>query len=141
MGRLERMYGVGWLGVTVAILAVPMLGTVAALAAVVLLVATLGVAWRAAIRCGLERRDRTQRARAPGRNASHDLPMLGPDERARLARLMNLSRAAWRPATRMLLRAELWEARSCGPLANWRPLYDLEDVVLANPFAPPASGE
>ena len=48
---------------------------------------------------------------------------------------MNLSRAAWRPATRMLLRAELREARSCGTLAGWRPLFDLEDTVLTNAFA------
>jgi hypothetical protein len=41
----------------------------------------------------------------------------------------------------MLLRAELREARSCGRLANWRPLYDLEDVVLTDAFASTAMSE
>jgi hypothetical protein len=141
IGRLERMRSVGWLAVIAAILAVPMLGAVAAVAAVVLLVATLVVVRRAATSRSLERRDRRQRMWAPAAIASNDLPMFGPDERARLVRLMNLSRAAWRPATRMLLRAELRDARSCGSLANWGPLYDLEDVVLANAFAPTARSE
>ncbi len=79
--------------------------------------------------------------RARGTRAPGDLPILGPDERARLVRLMNLTRAAWRPATRMLLRAELRDARSCGTLAYWGPLYDREDIILANAFGPGAGSE
>jgi len=133
MARLQRLYGAGWLAVTVAVLAVPVVEAVAAVVAVVLLVATLALGWRAANGRDLVRRDRTECVAAPGPTAS-ELPPFGPDERAQLVRLMNLSRAAWRPATRMLLRAELRDARSRGPLANWGPLYDLEEVVLADAF-------
>ncbi len=135
MGRLERTYGVGWLAVTAATLAMLLFGAIAALAAAVLLVAALVVAWRAAMSRKPARPARRLSAGAPGSSGPFEHPMFGPDERAQLVRLMNLSRAAWRPATRMLLRAELREARSRGPLADWRPLYDLEDVVLGDAFA------
>ena len=139
MGQLERLYGVGWLATTVSILAVPLFGVLAVFASVLLLVAMLVLAWKAAIR-SVEQSDRAHPVGAPETIAQNDHPMFGPDERARLVRLMNLSQAAWRPATRMLLRAELREARSCGRLANWRPLYDLEDVVLSDAFAATATG-
>ncbi len=135
MGRLERTYGVGWLAVTAATLAMLLFGAIAVLAAAVLLVAALVVAWQAAMSRKPARQERRPSAGAPGSSGPFEHPMFGPDERAQLVRLMNLSRAAWRPATRMLLRAELREARSRGPLANWRPLYDLEDVVLGDAFA------
>src|SRR5262249_24098830 len=136
MRRLERVYGVGWLAAVATTVAVPALGAIAAVGTLLLLVVTLGVAWRLAIACSLEK-DANGRARVLtlGAIASQELPIFGPDERARLVRLMNLSRASWRPATRMLLRAEWREARSCGLLADWGPLYDLEDVVLGNAFA------
>ncbi len=140
MGQLERVYGVGWLATAVSILAVPLFGVLAVFGALLLLVAMLVLAWKAAIH-SLEQSDRTHPVGAPETTAQNGHPMFGPDERARLVRLMNLSRAAWRPATRMLLRAELREARSCGRLANWRPLYDLEDVVLTDAFAHTAMGE
>jgi len=124
MGQLERLYGVGWLAATVSILAVPLCGVLAVFAAVLLPVGMLVLAWKAAIR-SLEQSDRAHPLGAPEANAQNGQPMFGPDERARLVRLMNLSQAAWRPATRMLLREELREARSCGRLANRRPLYDL----------------
>jgi len=143
MGQLKRVYGVGWLATAVSILAVPLFGVLAVFAmfaAVLLLVAMLVLAWNAAIR-SLEQSDRTHPPGAPETTVQNGHPMFGPDERARLVRLMNLSQAAWRPATRMLLRAELREARSCGRLANWRPLYDLEDVVLTDAFAHAAMSE
>ena len=140
MGCLERTCGAGWLAVIAATLAMLLFGAIALLAAAVLLVATLAVAWRAAMSCSPERPQRRQPTGVPGPTGPIEHPMFGPDERAQLVRLMNLSRAAWRPATRMLLRAELREARSRGPLANWRPLYDLEDVVLADAFAATARG-
>jgi hypothetical protein len=140
MGQLERVYGVGWLATTVSILAVPLFGVLAVFASVLLLVAMLVLAWKAAIR-SLEQSDRAHPVDAPETTAQNGYPMFGPDERAQLVRLMNLSQAAWRPATRMLLRAELREARSCGRLANWRPLYDLEDVVLTDAFASTAMSE
>jgi hypothetical protein len=134
MGRLARSYGFGWLAVTVATLAMLLFG-VAIVAAAVLLVATLVLAWQAAMRSGPRRLKRTTLTGAPGSTGPVEHPLFGPDERAQLVRLMNLSRAAWRPATRMLLRAELREARSHAPLADWRPLHDLEDVVLDGAFA------
>jgi len=140
MGQLERVYGVGWLATTVSILAVPLCGVLAVFAAVLLLVGMLMLAWNAAIR-SLEQSDRAHPRGASETTAQNGHPMFGPDERARLVRLMNLSQAAWRPATRMLLRAELREARSCGRLASWRPLYDLEDVVLTDAFASTAMSE
>jgi hypothetical protein len=133
IGKLERVYGVGWLATTVSILAVPLFGVLAVFA-VLLLVAMLVLAWKAPIR-SLEQSERAHPVGAPETTAQNGHPMFGPNERARLVRLMNLSQAAWRPATRMLLRAELREARSCGRLANWRQLYDLEDVVLTDAFA------
>jgi len=134
MSRLERLYGVGWLVVAAATLAAPMLGLFAAFTAVVALIATLGVGWTAATRHYLGRTNGRPRPGSHAPTTSADLPAFGPDERARLVRLMNLSRAAWRPATRMLLRAELRDARCCGALTNWGPLYQVEDVLLANPF-------
>ena len=136
MGRLERTYGVGWLAVAAATVAMLLFGAIAVLAAAVLLVAALVVAWQAAMSRKPARLERKPSAGAPGSSGPFEHPMFGPAERAQLVRLMNLSRnSAWRPATRMLLRAELREARSRGPLANWRPLYDLEDVVLGDAFA------
>ena len=140
MGQLERVYGVGWLATTVSILAVPLFGVLAVFAAVLLLVAMLVLAWKAAIR-SLEQSDGAHPVGAPETTAQNGHPMFGPDERARLVRLMNLSQAAWRPATRMLLRAELRDASSCGRLVNWRPLYDLEDVVLTDAFASTATSK
>jgi hypothetical protein len=141
MRSLKRLWGAGWLGITVATLAVPMLGIVAALAAVLLLLVMLGVAWRATAWFERERADRDNRLSGRAATPSTSLPAIGPEERAQLVRLMNLSRTAWRPTTRMLLRAEWREARSSGPLADWGPMYDLEDVVLANPFAHPTYSE
>ena len=140
MGQLERVYGVGWLATTVSILAVPLFGVLAVFAAVLLLVAMLVLAWKAAIR-SLEQSDLAHPVDAPETTAQNGHPIFGPDEHARLVRLMNLSQAAWRPATRMLLRAELRDARSCGRLVNWRPLYDLEDVVLTDAFASTATSK
>jgi hypothetical protein len=140
MGQLPRVYGVWWLATAVSILAMLLFGVLALFAAVLLLVAMLMFAWKAANR-SLEQSDRAHPVRAPETTAQNGHPIFGPDERARLVRLMNLSRAAWRPATRMLLRAELREARSCGRLANWRPLYELEDVVLTDAFGSAAAGE
>jgi hypothetical protein len=135
MSRLERVYGVGWLAVTAATLIVPLAGGVAALVAVAVMVVTLVVAWTTATRGSHVRPQHKQSVSARGTTVWIDHPAFGSDERAQLVRLMNLSHAAWRPATRMLLRAELREARSRGPLASWGALYDLEDVVLADAFA------
>jgi hypothetical protein len=134
MGRLERVYGVGWLAVMAAVLIVPLAGGVAAPVAVVLLVVTLVGAWKTATRGRHESPQHQHSASAHGSTVRIDHPAFGSEERAQLVRLMNLSHAAWRPATRMLLRAELREARSRGPLASWGALYDLEDVVLADAF-------
>jgi hypothetical protein len=134
MRQLERLYGAGWLAVCAATLAIPVLGAAAAIAALLLLLAILAAAWRAA---WSESAERVWPARRQGQHSSaaSDWPALGAEERALLVRLMNLSRTAWRPATRMLLRAEWRQARSGGPLAGWGALDDLEDVVLSNPFA------
>jgi hypothetical protein len=126
MGQLQRVYGVWWFATAVSILAMPHFGVLAVFAAVLLLVAMLVLASKAAIR-SLEQSNRAHAVGARETTALNGHPMFGPDERARLVRLMNLSQAAWRPATRMLLRAELREARACGRLANWSPLRDLEE--------------
>jgi hypothetical protein len=128
VGQLQRVYGVWWLATAVSILAMPLFGVLAVFAAVLLLVTMLVLASKAAIR-SLEQSDRAHPVGAPATTALNGHPMFGPDERARLVRLMNLSQAAWRPATRMLLQAELREARSCERLANWRPLHDLEEWI------------
>src|SRR5260370_16659390 len=81
-------------------LAVPMFGMLAAVAALLLLIAVLGLAWKVAIR-SLEQSDRAHPVGAPETTVQNGHPMFGPDERARLARLMNLSHAPWRPAPPM----------------------------------------
>lgn len=134
LGRLERVYRLGSFAVILAVLAIPLFGVVTILTTVVLLVATMALAVTTASRSS----DQPYGLPRPlGRQtlAQGDHPVFAPDERAQLVRVMNLSRAAWRPATRMLLRAEIREARSRGTLAKWEALYDLEDVVLDNAFA------
>ena len=69
MGRLERTYGVGWLAVTAATLAMLLFGAIAALAAAVLLVAALVVAWQAAMSRKPARPERRPLAGAPGSSA------------------------------------------------------------------------
>jgi hypothetical protein len=83
MGRLERTYGVGWLAVTAATLAMLLFGAIAVLAAVVLLVA-IRVAWQAATSRKPARLERRQSAGAPGSSSQFEHPMFGPDERAQL---------------------------------------------------------
>jgi hypothetical protein len=141
MRRLQRVYAVGWLAIVAMTVALLLLGPIAALGALLLLVVTLGMGWWLVSAARLE--DPRSRGRVPahGQCRSYELPEFGSDERARLVRLMNLSRTAWRPATRMLLRAELHEARTRGALADWGVLYDLEDVVLAGPFATARTGD
>ena len=56
---------------------------------------------------------------------------LGPEERARLVRIINLSRVAARPPGATLLVSELDEALAAEPLANWSPLGDLRNTLSA----------
>ncbi len=62
-------------------------------------------------------------------------PALGADERARLIRLMNLSRSAAAPSVRPALLAELSEALSQESLAGWPFLWELQDLLQADPAA------
>lgn len=61
-------------------------------------------------------------------------PPIGPDERAQLIRIMNLSRSSGRSA-RAALETELAEARLVPPLANWQALRDA--AVLVRELPPP----
>jgi hypothetical protein len=134
MRRLVRTYCLGWLAVTGTTLAIPWLGAPAAVASVTLLFATLLLAFEHTIP------PTEQSYRSPGSGtallgAHQGRPVLGPDERARLIRIMNLSRLAARPAVRPLLRDELREALSQEPLASWPALRCLEEVVNADAFS------
>ena len=140
MGRLERVYWLGSFAVILAVLAIPLFGVAAILTAIVVLVGTMALAVKTASR-PLDQPHGLLWPRGRQTLAQRDHPVFGPDERAQLVRVMNLSHAAWRPATRMLLRAEIREARSRGTLAKWEALHDLEDVVLYNAFASPAVRE
>lgn len=138
--RLKRVCRLCFIAATLIILTVPWFGVTAALTAAAVSVAALALAVKTARPCpGLPDGLSWLRGRQPLDQGNH--PVFGTDERAQLVRVMNLSRAAWRPATRMRLRADLREARSCGSLANWEALYDLEDLVLDNTFASTAISE
>jgi hypothetical protein len=127
--RLVRVCGMGWLALMAAICAVPLLGAAAAVAALGLLVATLVLAFKT-LDGWITSLDGVCPTTASGTPGQGGCPVFGPDERARLVRLMNLSRAA-----RPLLQAELREARACQAFAQWRLLQDLESVLRADPFA------
>jgi hypothetical protein len=134
MRRVVRTYRLGWLAVTGTTLAIPWLGAPAAVASVALLFTTLLLAFEHA----LPRAEQSDRAHGSGTaavGAEQGRPVFGPDERARLIRIMNLSRSATRPAVRELLRDELRLALSEEPLASWPVLRRLEEAVNANAFA------
>ena len=85
MRRLARIYGIGWLLVTTAIVALPMVGLGAVVASVLLLITMLAVAWTTGVRNGIERRRARRPLRVHGSTASSDFPLFGTG-RARSAR-------------------------------------------------------
>lgn len=111
MRRLVHTYGLGWLGVTGTTLAIPWLGAPAAAASVALLFATLLLAFELTFPPA-EQSDSAPASGTASVGADQGRPVCGPDERARLIRIMNLSRSATWPAVRPLLRDELREALS-----------------------------
>jgi hypothetical protein len=126
--RLLLVYAVGWAAVSGAVLSVPLVGVAAALLAMVLLVGTLvlplmvtGPGWGEAALC------------AAGDESLPPWSSLASADRARLVRILNLSRIAERPLAAELLLQELDEALAAEPLVSWRPLRDLREMLLAGP--------
>jgi hypothetical protein len=134
MRRLARAYGLGWLSVTGTTLAIPWLGGPAAAASVALLFATLLLAFELTFPPA-EQSDSAPTSGTASMGAEQGRPMCGPDERARLIRIMNLSRSATSPSVRPLLRDELREALSQEPLASWPALRRLEEALNADAFS------
>jgi len=131
MRRLELVYGVGWVAVIVAGLAIPVFGTAAAVLGLSLVVVTMVLGRLAS---APRRDDPDALARASW------VSLLGPQERPRLMRIMNLSRVAGRPAAAALLLDEVDDALSSDGLRTWRPLRDLRELLRANPaWLPPFS--
>ena len=127
MRRLGLVYAVGWAAVTAAVLFVPVVGVVAVALTAVVAIGTMAV--------GLVVTRPTRGARDD--TAADDwlspwlcLPL---EERARLLRIINLSRVATRPLGASLLLAEVDQALAERPFANWRSLHKLHDLVLHGP--------
>jgi hypothetical protein len=126
MHRLELVYGSGWIAITVAGLAIPLLGVTAAVLTVVFFAGMLVLGCVVAA-------PRPGRLDATGGSevAWSEWSSLGPAERARLVRIINLSRVAARPPGATLLASELDEALAAEPLASWSPLRDLRNTLGA----------
>ena len=121
MHRLELVYGSGWIAITVAGLAIPLLGVTAAVLTVVFIAGML------ALGCVVT-------APKPGRldatgGSVVAWSSLGPAERVRLVRIINLSRVAARPPGAKLLLSELDEALASEPFASWSPVSELREIV------------
>ena len=123
MHRLELVYGSGWIAITVAGLAIPLLGVTAAVLTVVFFAGML------VLGCVVTA-PRPGRLDATGGSVVA-WSSLGPAERARLVRIINLSRVASRPPGARLLVSELDEALAAEPLASWSPLRDLRNILGA----------
>src|SRR5712691_11054592 len=121
MHRLELVYGSGWIAIIVAGLAIPLLGVTAAVLTVVFFAGML------VLGCVVTA-PRPGRLDATGGSVVA-WSSLGPAERARLVRIINLSRVASRPPGARLLVSELDEALAAEPLASWSPLRDLREIV------------
>jgi len=126
MHRLELVYGSGWIAIIVAGVAIPLLGVTAAVLTVVLFAGML------VLGCVVTA-PRPGRLDATGGSvvAWPEWSSLGPAERARLVRIINLSRVASRPPGARLLVRELDEALAAEPLASWSPLRDLRNTLGA----------
>jgi hypothetical protein len=121
MRRVELVYGTGWVAITGAALAISPLGIAAAVLCVALLVATLLLGYLTTV---------------PGRDTGAccecGLPMLGLEQRARVVRIMNLSRVPWRPVAVRMLLMEVDEALSVEPLSSWPPLRLMRKLLPTN---------
>ena len=123
MRRLEFVCGVGWTAATLAALAAPAVGVIALGIGLSLLAITLVVAYLVAAH--------GERPQAAGQvlDVWPEWTSLLPSERARVVRIINLSRVAARPSGAQLLLCELEEALAEESLADWLPLLDLRAVV------------
>jgi hypothetical protein len=124
MRRFELVCGSGWAAVTFATLAFPLVGVIALVFALALFVMTLVLACVVVL---LEPDWRGADHRAA--DASPDWSSLGPAERARLVRIINLSRVATNRLGARLLLSELDNALEEQPLASWAPLSELRTVM------------
>ncbi len=124
MHRLELVYGSGWIAIIVAGLAIPLLGVTAAVLTVVLFAGML------VLGCVVTA-PRPGRLDATGGSvvAWPEWSSLGPAERVRLVRIINLSRVAARPPGAKLLLSELDEALASEPFASWSPVSELREIV------------
>jgi hypothetical protein len=72
-------------------------------------------------------------AQAAAASAWEHRPRLGPEERAQLVRIMNLSAShASRPSLKPLLLEEVRAALAQQPLGSWRFLEDFDDLLRAD---------
>jgi hypothetical protein len=69
-------------------------------------------------------------------NAWRARPFIGPEERAQLIRIMNLSNLARSSSVTVALADELAEARGSPGLASWPALLDAEVLIHEVPPAP-----
>jgi len=123
MRKLEIIYAVGWTATMIAGFATPVLGLAALIATLVFVCATLILGYVVT----LPRSERSPRPPAGAR--FYYWPELGADERARLIRIMNLSRLAARPRSEAALLVELEEALRTESLGACEPLRELRELV------------
>jgi hypothetical protein len=130
MRKLEVIYAVGWTATVIAGLATPVLGLAALMATLVLVCATLMLGYVVTL---------PRPERVPGRHAGlYEWPKMGADERARLIRIMNLSRLAARPRSEAALLIELEGALQIETLSACEPLRELrERVRRGSPWSAP----
>jgi hypothetical protein len=126
MRRLALVDGTGWLAIAMTVLAIPLLDARAAMLSFALLAGMLVLGCRATAPQSVSRD--TTRASVIRYPASSSL---GAADRARLVRIINLSRIAGSPRGAQLLLSELDEALDAEPLASWPPLRELRDVLRA----------
>jgi hypothetical protein len=120
------------------IMLLPLAGGTFMIAALILLyTGAFGSSWVTLMKIRrLERSSARYHAIREQREAAwHNRPAIGPDERAQLIRLINLSQLTNNDRTRAAFASELLEARRSRELAGWQVLSDAE-VLVRDP--PPA---
>ncbi len=126
MRRLELVCATGWTAVTLVTLLLPLVGVTALAFSLALFVMTLVLA------CVVTApQPEAPHAASLAADALPEWSSMGPSERARLVRIINLSRVAERPLGARLLLSELDEVLAAEPFASWSPLSELRDIVQA----------
>lgn len=125
MRRLVSVYVAGWTAVALASMAIPIVGVAAAVLSLVLFAGMLALGFV------VTQPDRAYSDDRAAEEVRNDWPTLGLPERARLVRIINLSRVAARPLGARLLLSELDEALASEPFAGWLAVSELRDIVQA----------